>query len=166
MRKNTGFTLMELMVAIAIIAIAASIAIPNIVGWLPTHRLASASRAILSVLQQARLRAVKENTFVTVQFDTGNERYNVFWDNGEGAGGNPGDGRQNGTEKIFKSDAMPAGINLKDTTFADNNSVCFSNRGLPTPTPASNDTVTILNSQNINRKIEVSQTGNSTIIIP
>ena len=69
MEKNTGFTLMELMVAIAIIAITASIAIPNIIGWLPTHRLASASRAILSVLQQARLRAVKENTFVTVQFD-------------------------------------------------------------------------------------------------
>jgi type IV fimbrial biogenesis protein FimT len=161
MEKNTGFTLMELMVAIAIIAIAASIAIPNIIGWLPTHRLASASRAILSVLQQARLRAVKENTFVTVQFDTGNEKYNVFWDNGEGVGGNPGDGLQNGTEQIFKSDAMPAGINLNNTTFADD-SVCFSSRGLPDP----DGTVTILNSQNINRQIEVSQTGNSTIVIP
>jgi prepilin-type N-terminal cleavage/methylation domain-containing protein len=161
MRKNTGFTLMELMVAIAIIAITASIAIPNIIGWLPTHRLASASRAILSVLQQARLRAVKENTFVTVQFDTGNENYNVFWDNGEGAGGNPGDGLQNGTEKIFKSDAMPAGINLNNTTFADD-SVCFSSRGLANP----DGTVTILNSQNINRQIVVNQTGNSTIIIP
>ena len=162
MRKNTGFTLMELMVAIAIIAIAASIAIPNIVGWLPTHRLASASRAILSDLQQARLRAVKENTSVTVQFDTGNERYNVFWDNGEG-GGSPGDGLQNGTERIFKSEAMPASINLDSTTFADN-SVCFSNRGLPNP--ALSGTVTILNSQNINRQIVVNQTGNSTIVIP
>jgi prepilin-type N-terminal cleavage/methylation domain-containing protein len=164
MRKNTGFTLMELMVAIAIIAIAASIAIPNIVGWLPTHRLASASRAILSDLQQARLRAVKENTFVTVQFDTGNERYNVFLDNGDGVGGVPGDGLQNGTEKIFKSESMPASINLDSTTFADD-SVCFSNRGLPPP-PFLTGNVTILNSQNISRQIEVNQTGNSTIIIP
>jgi len=164
MEKNTGFTLMELMVAIAIIAIAASIAIPNIIGWLPTHRLASASRAILSVLQQARLRAVKENTFVTVQFNTGNERYNVFWDNGDGVGGVPGDGLQNGTEMIFKSEAMPAGIDLDSTTFADN-SVCFSNRGLPLPAFLAS-TVTILNSQNISRQIVVNQTGNSTIVIP
>ena len=164
MHKNTGFTLMELMVAIAIIAIAASIAIPNIVGWLPTHRLASASRAILSDLQQARLRAVKENTFVTVQFDTGNERYNVFWDNGDGVGGIPGDGLQNGTERIFKSEEMPASINLDITTFTDD-SVCFSNRGLPPP-PFVTSHVKILNSQNISRRIEVNQTGNSTIIIP
>ena len=162
MRKNTGFTFTELMIAIAIMAIAASIAIPNIIDWLPTHRLASTSRAILSVLQQARLRAVKENTFVTVQFDTGNERYNVFRDNGEG-GGNPGDGLQNGTEKIFKSEAMPAGIDLESTNFADD-SVCFSNRGLPRP--VSKGSVMLSNSQNINREIEVNQTGNSTIIIP
>jgi type IV fimbrial biogenesis protein FimT len=163
MRKNTGFTFMEMMVVIAIIAITASIAIPNIIGWLPSHRLGTASRSILSVLQQARLRAVKENKFVTVQFDTGNENYNVFWDNGEGAGGNPGDGLQNGTEKIFKSEAMPAGIDLNSTTF-DDDSVCFSNRGLPDP--AREDTVTIINSQNIERKIKVNQTGNSKIVIP
>ena len=162
MRKNTGFTFVEMMVTIAIIAITASIAIPNIIGWLPKYRLGNASRAILSVLQQTRLRAVKENTFVTVQFDTGNENYNVFWDNGEG-GGNPGDGLQNGTEKIFKSDAMPAGIDLNSTTFTDD-SVCFSNRGLPKS--ALSGTVTILNSQNINRQIVVNQTGNSTIVIP
>ncbi len=162
MHKNTGFSLMELMVAIAIIAITASIAIPNIIGWLPSHRLGTASRAILSVLQQARLRAVKENTFVTVQFDTGNENYTVFWDNGEG-GGTSGDGLQNGTEKIFKSGAIPAGIDLNSTTFGDD-SVCFSNRGLPIP--ALNGAVSILNSQNINRQIVVNQTGNSTIVIP
>jgi prepilin-type N-terminal cleavage/methylation domain-containing protein len=162
MHKNTGFTFMEMMVVIAIIAITASIAIPNIIGWLPSHRLATASRAILSVLQQARLRAVKENTFVTVQFDTGNENFTVFWDNGEG-GGTSGDGLQNGTEKIFKSVAIPDGIDLNSTTFGDD-SVCFSNRGLPIP--ALNGTVTILNSQNINRQIVVNQTGNSTIVIP
>jgi prepilin-type N-terminal cleavage/methylation domain-containing protein len=162
MHKNTGFTFVEMMVTIAIIAITASIAIPNVIGWLPTHRLGTASRSILSVLQQARLRAVKENTFVTVQFDTGNENFTVFWDNGEG-GGTSGDGLQNGTEKIFKSGAMPAGIDLKSTTF-DDASVCFSNRGLPHP--ASEDTVTIINSQNIKREIKVNQTGNSKIVIP
>jgi prepilin-type N-terminal cleavage/methylation domain-containing protein len=162
MRKNTGFTFVEMMVTIAIIAITASIAIPNIIGWLPKYRLGNASRAILSALQQARLRAVKENTFVTVQFDTGNENYTVFWDNSEVVG-EAGNGLQNGTEKIFKSDAMPAGIDLNSTTFADN-SVCFSNRGLPNP--ALSGTVTILNSKNINRQIVVNQTGNSTIVVP
>ena len=75
MQKNFGFTLIELMIAIAIIAIATAIAVPNLIGWLPKHRLGTASRDILSVLQQARLRAVKENADVTVQFETGNDSY-------------------------------------------------------------------------------------------
>jgi type IV fimbrial biogenesis protein FimT len=162
MQKNSGFSLIEMMVVIAIIAIVASIAVPNFIGWLPKQRLGTASRDILSALHQARLRAVKENADVTVQFDIGNDSYIAFLDNGEG-GGNPADGVQNGSEIAFKSTAMPAGIDLNNTTFS-NNRISFSRRGLPNN--VTGGTVTIRNSENVKRQIGVNQTGNSRIVTP
>jgi len=165
MHKDSGFTLIELMVTIAIVAIVAAIAIPNIISWLPNHRLGTASRDILSVLQQVRLRAVKENADVTIQFTPGNDDYTAFLDNGEGVGGIPGDGVQNGTERTLKNKDMPAGIDLNNTTFfAPADRISFSGRGLPTPSLGG--TVTIQNSNGTQRLIRVSQTGNSRIIIP
>ena len=78
MRKDSGFTLIELMVIIAIIAVVTAITIPNLIGWLPNHRLGTASRDILSVLQQVRLRAVKDNADAAIQFAPGNEDYTAF----------------------------------------------------------------------------------------
>ena len=44
MRNNNGFTLMELMVTIAIIAIIAVTAIPSMIGWFPRYRLSTGAR--------------------------------------------------------------------------------------------------------------------------
>ena len=60
MKKNSGFTLMEVMVTIGIIAIVSAIAIPNYISWLPKHRMSGATRDIYSAMQYARMRAVKE----------------------------------------------------------------------------------------------------------
>jgi prepilin-type N-terminal cleavage/methylation domain-containing protein len=38
MRKESGFTIMELMVTIAIILIMASIVVPTFLSWLPRQR--------------------------------------------------------------------------------------------------------------------------------
>ncbi len=66
---KAGFSLVELMVVIGIIAIMAAAGTPSFLNWLPNYRLRSAARDIYSTLQNARLLAVRENTSVRVVFN-------------------------------------------------------------------------------------------------
>ncbi|MBF0379269.1 MAG: GspH/FimT family pseudopilin [Desulfamplus sp.] len=68
--RNSAFTLTEVMVVIAIVSVLASIAIPNIIEWLPEQRLKSAARDVVSIMQEAKLEAIKQNRTITLFFNT------------------------------------------------------------------------------------------------
>lgn len=62
-----GVTLIELMVVVAIVAIALSIGLPNFSTWMQNQRIRTATESVLSGMQLARSEAVRRNT--TVVFD-------------------------------------------------------------------------------------------------
>lgn len=70
-----GFSLVELLLVIGVIGILSAIAVPSYLHWLPGIRLKSAARDMYSNLQLARIQALKENSTVSVRFDTGNDTY-------------------------------------------------------------------------------------------
>ena len=77
MNQKKGFSLVELMVVIAIIGIIAAISSLNLVTGLPKYRLKRASRNITSRLREARSKAIKTNSTVIVQFDTDKNSYSI-----------------------------------------------------------------------------------------
>jgi type IV fimbrial biogenesis protein FimT len=69
--RQAGFTMVELMIVIVVIAILSAIAVPNIISWLPNYRLKAAARDLVSNMQKARMQAVKENKNIVTRFDAG-----------------------------------------------------------------------------------------------
>ncbi|MDH3886241.1 MAG: GspH/FimT family pseudopilin [Desulfobacterales bacterium] len=128
MRNNIGFTLIELLVIIAIIAVLSSIGAPAFLQWRGDAKLRDAVSSLRGDLEMAKLRAMRDNEFVAVLFNTNN--YLVFIDDGAGAGGVAENWNRDGDERILRNRQMPAGvrIDLGNTTFSDDRTR-FNGRG-------------------------------------
>ena len=61
-----GFTLIELMVTVAVIAILAVVAMPNLMSVINANRLRSQADELVGALQMARGEAIRRNSAVTV----------------------------------------------------------------------------------------------------
>ena len=66
METSRGFTLIELMIVIALIAIISGIAVPNYQSTMQSTREASARNSLVGALNLARSEAVTRNVTVTV----------------------------------------------------------------------------------------------------
>ncbi|MBU4184602.1 MAG: GspH/FimT family pseudopilin [Proteobacteria bacterium] len=71
--KQSGFTIIEMMIVIAIMAILTGIAVPNYLAYLPKSRLNGAARQVMGDLMAARMKAVKLNHRVKVFFYSNHE---------------------------------------------------------------------------------------------
>ncbi|HEU4413355.1 MAG TPA: GspH/FimT family pseudopilin [Candidatus Angelobacter sp.] len=68
-RQEAGFSLVELLIVCIILAIISAIAIPNIMQMNTNYKLDGGGHAVASLLQQARMQAVKTNVPVYASFD-------------------------------------------------------------------------------------------------
>ena len=71
LRGSPGFSLLEALVVLVIILLLAIIGLPNFLGVMKKIRLESAATDIANVMNQTRLRAIRDNTSYTVSIQAG-----------------------------------------------------------------------------------------------
>jgi prepilin-type N-terminal cleavage/methylation domain-containing protein len=131
MRKNSGFTALELATTIAILAVIAALAMPPYLRWNRTRRLEGAVVNLTSDLEMAKVRAIRENAFVVVEF--GANSYTMFLDSGDGVGGPPNWNQDSGERQILNR-KMPAGVQIDTASLSFptfNEKMRFNARGIP-----------------------------------
>lgn len=75
--KTRGFTLVEILVVIGIIAITAAVSLPNIAGYMRASRIRGAHDSVAGALQKARTMAIMRNTQMGISFVVASNT--VFW---------------------------------------------------------------------------------------
>lgn len=130
-KSSHGFSLTELMVVIAIIAIMALITAPSLVSGLPSYRIKAAVRDCTSQLRNARQLAIKDKRNVTVTFDADSQFFEV---DGRRFPGKGSLDNQYGSGVGFGSGSATAGVNggsmPDDGIELNDGSFTFTPRGL------------------------------------
>ena len=152
MHSGNGFTLIEAMIVIFLMACISTLAAPNLMNWLNKAKLNGAVNNLKGSLELAKLKAIQENGPVAVNF-TANS-YAIFRDTGATIG------VHDAGEEFFGKKTLPIGvrINLAATTFADSSIGCKKTRFKGRGTSASG-TVYLVNSTGMVKKVIVSSTG-------
>jgi len=146
MGKNTGFSLIELMVVIAIFAILSTIAVPSMLSWRTNYKLDSAAREILSALEYGRSRAVRDDQVVQVNFDFANNSYSVV--------------NQGGA--TLRAGQMTADLDLQNISLGSQ--VQFIGRGVPDVSGAI--TIGYVADPSLVRRVNLSIGGNARMFTP
>ncbi len=140
-----GFTLIELIVVIALIAILTAIAVPGYQTFMVRSRLKGAARQVMSDLMNARMMAVSLNQKVKVHIEADGHTYEI-WSDADG----------NGTV------ATNEGVNISKDVHQDYHDVALSTTNDPifNPRGAASQlgTVTVTNSAG-SRDITVAISG-------
>jgi len=105
--NHAGFTIHELIIAIAIVAVLASIATPNLIGWRERTKLRGVFENLRGDLRWAKASAIREHDVVSVIFS--NDNYQIFLDNGAG-GVTRGDYVREGGETLLRVRKLTAGV--------------------------------------------------------
>ena len=152
MRNANGFTLIEALIVISLMACISALAVPNLMNWLNKAKLNGAANNLKGSLELAKFKAIQENGPVAVNF-TANS-YAIFRDTGVTIG------VHDAGEEFFGRRSLPGGviIDLSSTTFADTGKggkrTRFKGRGT-----SASGTVYLVNSKGMVKKIIVSSTG-------
>ena len=120
MHKQHGFTLIELMISVAIAALTLSMAVPALGGFLSGARQTGAINDFVTSVHRARSTAISKNTRVTLcPSRSGSECEDVAWHEGWIAfADTDSDHTVDDSEKIISIASATVGVTIQTSEFA------------------------------------------------
>ena len=82
MKPQSGFTMLELLITVAIIGVAAGLAMPDLISFMANYRLKGAANQLYSDMQYTKINAIKQNKNWAIVFDAGAGKYYICSDQG------------------------------------------------------------------------------------
>ena len=143
--NRAGFSLMELMVTIAIIGILTAIAVPNVISWRNNSQFSAAVRQVKSTIEGTRMAAIKSNMATDLFFNGTNTFTTQTRAITAGAA----------VMNPLVNHQLPPGVTVNANNGGQLN---FNNRGMATPC-----TVTVQHTNGLSNQIVVAITGSSRI---
>jgi prepilin-type N-terminal cleavage/methylation domain-containing protein len=172
LKNNRGFSLVETMTVIGIVAIMGTFAVPPLISWLQNKGLNSAARDLYSNMRKAQSIAVKNNRNCAISFD-GDKGYSVYVDKNKSFSYDAGDEKirevlwsQYRNVQLDKSISFAA----NDEDYFDENgetskkpTVAFRPNLIPVDPGGSGNGKVVLRNSNSTAEIAVSVSGNISL---
>lgn len=163
MMDRNGFTVLELLVVVAIIGLLVALAIPNLQTWASDQRLRADMVQVEGDLQIARMTAINRNAPIAVRFNTpAANQYIAFIDNGSG-GGTARNLIKDGAEAQLFQRALSSDISIAAVDFGGQSAVLFNGKGLRGLPTAGNAFVELRNPRGKTTRISVTLVGDVNV---
>ncbi len=166
MKRTAGFTLIELMVTVAVIAILASVAVPNFRAYTENNRQTAQINALVASLNLARSEAIKRGAPVSVcKSNNGTTCAGTNWEDGWLVFVNDDDDDpaavDSGEQILRIAPQLRGGHTLRGTANV-NSFVTYSGRGFANAT----GTFTLCDSRGANRsrQVQIALTGRVALV--
>lgn len=109
-KNSSGFTLVEVLITVAIIGIMMAIAIPSILTWKLNTQFVGTIQSVASDLQRGKLMAVRENAQTQVDFNEND--YFIYLDIEGDNSFDASDG-----DRVIKNQQLPSGYSMTTASF-------------------------------------------------
>lgn len=149
LRISQGFSLIELMVVVALLGILAAIAAPSLRDMMVQNRLSNSSNELIATLQFARAEAIKRNQTIRFTFNSQTQTWQVL----------------DSTSKLLRTGQLPNTIQLSSTL--NNSTLSFGPTGLNDVSDSKNSlTLNSTSGSEAWRKIIIGLSGRTIICEP
>lgn len=151
MKKQNGFTLVELMIGLAIVAIVLSIGVPSFGDLIRNNRMTTQVNELVGALNLARSEAVKRGQSINVTAASGGSNWKAGWTVETTAGGTD--------IRVYASQ------DGEHTLIADGGQSTFTydSQGFLSTACAANCTVTLCESGETGRRLSVAPSGHMSV---
>jgi prepilin-type N-terminal cleavage/methylation domain-containing protein len=141
--RERGFTLMEVMIVVAIVGIGAALTVPNYMAWQARYQLRQAATEIQNQLSLARISAMSRNSLVTMNVALTSGRVTISATDASGA-------------SVIPSTQMSAGVTGLNPAPT---SVAFSPMGTRSGGGAGNQQIQLTNRYGLSYSLRVTPGG-------
>jgi prepilin-type N-terminal cleavage/methylation domain-containing protein len=172
LRGSTGFSLLELSIAVAILLMLVAIAVPNTMQMLHANRVSGDARGLARQLSLARQRAGADFTWAQIVIDASSNpnSYTLRTCSTKATSSCTAFTSEGGTQYLFSGITLGFGSSIGSAggqiTRAQTTTVTFNSRGIPIDSggsPTANDTIYLADDQGNACAVSVTLSGHINI---